>query len=394
MHLAERSPASLIYPMPKQYIRFIFFQEYPQTQAICKPDCDDQFHTHIPYEDVRQCARLFGSNQMDWLPRLSDENSSPNSSSEYHFPPIPNRACVSPIQSSLSACPEDKELQCSQAYQWWQYPSLASQTVSKETQLPTSHCSCIPEAFQPAGGLITPLPLSSFDRFHSDRYFEELQRSNLRYPFPSHDYEVDRQHGRNLFPDWMQTSVGNAIAPQATSRPSSPVLKELEVFAEHFKQRRMKLGITQSDVGRALGALNIPGLGSLSQSTICRFESLTLSHSNMQTLQPHLQIWLDRTEARLGSTCPKEMVPPLAAAAAVCGGRGKRKRTCITDTERWSLEAYFQVQPQPSSERIGQIAEMLGLKRSVVRVWFCNQRQKQKRLKCNTGLRSVLHIGL
>lgn len=60
---------------------------------------------------------------------------------------------------------------------------------------------------------------------------------------------------------------------------------ELEIFAERFKQRRIKLGVTQSDVGQALGKLKIPGVGSLSQSTICRFESLTLSHNNMIALR-------------------------------------------------------------------------------------------------------------
>ena len=43
-----------------------------------------------------------------------------------------------------------------------------------------------------------------------------------------------------------------------------------------------------------------------------------------------------------------------------------------------SLEAYFAVQPRPSGEKIAAIAEKLELKKNVVRVWFCNQRQKQK----------------
>ena len=51
--------------------------------------------------------------------------------------------------------------------------------------------------------------------------------------------------------------------------------RDLEAFAERFKQRRIKLGVTQADVGSALANLKIPGVGSLSQSTICRFESLT-----------------------------------------------------------------------------------------------------------------------
>ena len=47
--------------------------------------------------------------------------------------------------------------------------------------------------------------------------------------------------------------------------------RELEAFAERFKQRRIKLGVTQCDVGRALANLKLPGAGALSQSTICRY---------------------------------------------------------------------------------------------------------------------------
>ncbi|XP_054833015.1 POU domain, class 4, transcription factor 3 [Eublepharis macularius] len=149
--------------------------------------------------------------------------------------------------------------------------------------------------------------------------------------------------------------------------------RELEAFAERFKQRRIKLGVTQADVGAALANLKIPGVGSLSQSTICRFESLTLSHNNMIALKPVLQAWLEEAEAAYRE---KNAKPELFN-----GAERKRKRTSIAAPEKRSLEAYFAIQPRPSSEKIAAIAEKLDLKKNVVRVWFCNQRQKQKRMK-------------
>ncbi|XP_076131504.1 POU domain, class 4, transcription factor 3 [Alosa pseudoharengus] len=149
--------------------------------------------------------------------------------------------------------------------------------------------------------------------------------------------------------------------------------RELEAFAERFKQRRIKLGVTQADVGSALANLKIPGVGSLSQSTICRFESLTLSHNNMIALKPVLQAWLEEAEAAYRE---KNSKPDLFS-----GNERKRKRTSIAAPEKRSLEAYFAIQPRPSSEKIAAIAEKLDLKKNVVRVWFCNQRQKQKRMK-------------
>ncbi|KPP58979.1 hypothetical protein Z043_123147 [Scleropages formosus] len=151
--------------------------------------------------------------------------------------------------------------------------------------------------------------------------------------------------------------------------------RELEAFAERFKQRRIKLGVTQADVGSALANLKIPGVGSLSQSTICRFESLTLSHNNMIALKPVLQAWLEEAEAEAANR-EKSSKPDLLS-----GSERKRKRTSIAAPEKRSLEAYFTIQPRPSSEKIAAIAEKLELKKNVVRVWFCNQRQKQKRMK-------------
>jgi len=55
--------------------------------------------------------------------------------------------------------------------------------------------------------------------------------------------------------------------------------RELEAFAERFKQRRIKLGVTQADVGKALANLKLPGVGALSQSTICRYVQLILTFS-------------------------------------------------------------------------------------------------------------------
>ncbi|KAH0813111.1 hypothetical protein GEV33_009680 [Tenebrio molitor] len=161
------------------------------------------------------------------------------------------------------------------------------------------------------------------------------------------------------------------LHPDADTDP-----RELEAFAERFKQRRIKLGVTQADVGKALANLKLPGVGALSQSTICRFESLTLSHNNMIALKPILQAWLEEAEAQAKNKRRDPDAPSVLPA-----GEKKRKRTSIAAPEKRSLEAYFAVQPRPSGEKIAAIAEKLDLKKNVVRVWFCNQRQKQKRMK-------------
>ena len=67
-------------------------------------------------------------------------------------------------------------------------------------------------------------------------------------------------------------------------------LEELEQFSKTFKQRRIKLGFTQGDVGLAMGKLYG---NDFSQTTISRFEALNLSFKNMCKLKPLLQKWLE-----------------------------------------------------------------------------------------------------
>ena len=73
-------------------------------------------------------------------------------------------------------------------------------------------------------------------------------------------------------------------------------LEELEQFAKMFKQKRIKLGYTQGDVGLAMGKLYG---NDFSQTTISRFEALNLSFKNMCKLKPLLSKWLEVTEIKL-----------------------------------------------------------------------------------------------
>lgn len=47
---------------------------------------------------------------------------------------------------------------------------------------------------------------------------------------------------------------------------------------------------------------------------------------------------------------------------------------------RGALEKAFLVNPKPTSEEITQLADRLCMEKEVVRVWFCNRRQKEKRI--------------
>ncbi|XP_078736603.1 POU domain, class 3, transcription factor 2-B-like [Lampetra fluviatilis] len=141
------------------------------------------------------------------------------------------------------------------------------------------------------------------------------------------------------------------------------------MFAKQFKQRRIKLGFTQADVGLALGTLygNV-----FSQTTICRFEALQLSFKNMCKLKPLLNKWLEEADSATGS--------PSSIDKIAAQGRKRKKRTSIEVTVKGALENHFLKCPKPAAQEITALADSLQLEKEVVRVWFCNRRQKEKRM--------------
>lgn len=60
-------------------------------------------------------------------------------------------------------------------------------------------------------------------------------------------------------------------------------------------------------------------------------------------------------------------------------GRRRKKRTSIETSVRGALEKAFSRNSKPTSEQINQLADSLCMEKDVVRVWFCNRRQKEKR---------------
>jgi len=64
-------------------------------------------------------------------------------------------------------------------------------------------------------------------------------------------------------------------------------------------------------------------------------------------------------------------------------------------TVKGVLESHFIKQPKPSASDIARLSDELQLEKEVVRVWFCNRRQKEKRMTpiVNGGESMPLHAG-
>ncbi|XP_059411707.1 POU domain, class 2, transcription factor 2 isoform X4 [Carassius carassius] len=168
----------------------------------------------------------------------------------------------------------------------------------------------------------------------------------------------------------------STVTPHA-EEPSD--LEELEQFARTFKQRRIKLGFTQGDVGMAMGKLYG---NDFSQTTISRFEALNLSFKNMCKLKPLLEKWLSDAETMAIDNMlpsPSSLSSPLLGFEGL-PGRRRKKRTSIETNVRIALERNFISNQKPTSEEILLMAGQLNMEKEVIRVWFCNRRQKEKRI--------------
>uniref|UniRef100_A0A6I8P0L8 POU domain protein n=1 Tax=Ornithorhynchus anatinus TaxID=9258 RepID=A0A6I8P0L8_ORNAN len=197
----------------------------------------------------------------------------------------------------------------------------------------------------------------------------------------------------NLFQLPQQSQGALLTPPTRTGLPTQPAkcleppthpeepsdLEELEQFARTFKQRRIKLGFTQGDVGLAMGKLYG---NDFSQTTISRFEALNLSFKNMCKLKPLLEKWLNDAETMSVDSSlpsPNQLSSPSLGFDGL-PGRRRKKRTSIETNVRFALEKSFLANQKPTSEEILLIAEQLHMEKEVIRVWFCNRRQKEKRI--------------
>uniref|UniRef100_A0A8C2QBR4 POU domain protein n=1 Tax=Cyprinus carpio TaxID=7962 RepID=A0A8C2QBR4_CYPCA len=149
-------------------------------------------------------------------------------------------------------------------------------------------------------------------------------------------------------------------------------LEELEQFAKTFKQRRIKLGFTQGDVGLAMGKLYG---NDFSQTTISRFEALNLSFKNMCKLKPLLEKWLN--DAGMYFLYSEPFLSSLKITLYTMKNVRKDMKIPVAFLFSFGMQ---RSNPKPTSEEITMIADQLNMEKEVIRVWFCNRRQKEKRI--------------
>ncbi|XP_051564862.1 POU domain, class 2, transcription factor 1-like isoform X12 [Myxocyprinus asiaticus] len=237
---------------------------------------------------------------------------------------------------------------------------------------------------QPAQFIISQTPQGQQSLLQAQNFLTQLPQSqaNLLQTQPSITLSTQpATPTRTIAATPIQSLPHSQTTPKHIDTPSLEEpsdLEELEQFAKTFKQRRIKLGFTQGDVGLAMGKLYG---NDFSQTTISRFEALNLSFKNMCKLKPLLEKWLNDAE---NQTSDQAMSSPNSLGSPGLGieglNRRRKKRTSIETNIRVALEKSFLENQKPTSEEITMIADQLNMEKEVIRVWFCNRRQKEKRI--------------
>ncbi|ELK32308.1 POU domain, class 2, transcription factor 2, partial [Myotis davidii] len=229
--------------------------------------------------------------------------------------------------------------------------------------LPTPNLFQLPQQTQ--GALLTSQPRAG------------LPTQQFRSRAPDSLWERRLNHGPQL----------PGKSPRRKNPPAPPGVCSWRESAE-FQQREAPRGAagghpggtdSPGDVGLAMGKLYG---NDFSQTTISRFEALNLSFKNMCKLKPLLEKWLNDAETMSVDSSlpsPNQLSSPSLGFDGL-PGRRRKKRTSIETNVRFALEKSFLANQKPTSEEILLIAEQLHMEKEVIRVWFCNRRQKEKRI--------------
>ncbi|CAH2282516.1 POU domain, class 3, transcription factor 2-A [Pelobates cultripes] len=218
------------------------------------------------------------------------------------------------------------------------------------------------------------------------------QAGQIKYPM-LHYQKPSPAMDENCTPMSTISSAGSCTSASTISQASTgsedsdvvdnSSMSELEEFAHDVKKQRYALGLTQENVGNGLGVLYNK---SFSQTTISRFEAVQLSLTNMRKLKPMLKKFYDevKTNPAILQVVEKGEKPNNSVK--------RQKRTFIDKATKQKLEESYKHVPHPSKMEIGKISKGSQLEIEVVRTWFCNRRQKDKK-ELNKLLKEALASG-
>ncbi|CAH2220751.1 POU domain, class 5, transcription factor -like [Pelobates cultripes] len=314
-----------------------------------------QYHNSFPQPNAHNtsnCGQV-------WIPNPNQATFYPNQAPVYQNQVLyyPNQ--VSPHQAtspvSMNRPTSPQAMLCAAQMGQVKYPMHHYQIPS-----PASEGSCSPTSTISSAGSCTPT--GSLSSARSSTPTSTTSRAGSCTPTSTTSMDGNCTSSSTI----SQASTGRVVSEVEDNSSMS----ELEEFAQDIKRRRYKLGLTQENVGDGLGALYNKHF---SQTTVCRFEACQLSLTNMRKLKPVLEKWFHEVETNPAS---REIVD---RGEKPKNSVKRKSRTCIEENTKRYLEKCYEQCSRPSKRGIEIISEISKKECKVIRNWFCNRRQKEKK---------------
>ncbi|XP_063287804.1 POU domain, class 3, transcription factor 1-A-like [Pelobates fuscus] len=154
------------------------------------------------------------------------------------------------------------------------------------------------------------------------------------------------------------------------AKPEILTKEDLEVFAKVYRRKRSSLGHNQDNVALILGAMFDRFF---SQTTMCRFENVNLSITNMCSLKPYIEKYI------IASEVYPDILESIEKESTFVPKRRKPRSSFPVSLKAELEKQYTRFHTKPSPPQIAEIANLLNLPKQTVCTWFSNQRQKEKR---------------
>ena len=176
-----------------------------------------------------------------------------------------------------------------------------------------------------------------------------------------------------------ETSSPTAVGPKplhVTTKTEKKETEDYKEFAVAFKNHRMKLDYSHTDVSQHLG---IRYGVTTDEDAVLQFESLQLSLPEVRKLKPVLEMWVRDTAKAAGTSEDEINEIVVSPTTSINPRRERKKRTAIDPWVKEQLEAEFQNKRKPTQVEMSRMSSRLGVDKDFVRIWFCNRRQRQKK---------------
>jgi len=156
-------------------------------------------------------------------------------------------------------------------------------------------------------------------------------------------------------------------------------LREFRDLVRAFKEKRVGLGLTQTQAGMDLQAVEGQ---SYSQSFVCRLERMDVTVRQAKEASRILRKWLEEADHKYCFLNAGGKIVPLCYSKNVAihakGPARRQKRTVFPPEALKRLNEYFDVDPSPNVFHTEELAKELEVDAKTIQVWFCNRRQKWK----------------